>query len=329
MSDQADAAPKRKLARTAAELGTYHACWYPVALSADLAPEQVIGVDFLGGRVVAYRTAAGVAHVKSAYCRHLGADLSVGAVIGDKLRCPFHFWKYDESGACAEVPAGGPAPRLATLFSYPTEEALGIIWAFNGDTPSYQVPNFGVDENTLKVDAFRNPIPMKTASPVVFLNSFDIQHFRVVHGLDIEADAKDMRREGDILHYRAHVVTPEFGEVVQERTLWGVNSVTVQAERGGRKLLLLHSLCPVSETETRGFLVNATEVVAGADALTSEQVLQEARTYSLRLVNEDAPIFDTIRFRADCLIYSDRLLRFGLDYISSFPPCNPGEHFIT
>jgi phenylpropionate dioxygenase-like ring-hydroxylating dioxygenase large terminal subunit len=318
-----------KMARTVSDLGVFHACWYPVALSAELAPERAMGVNFLGGRVVAYRTAAGVAHVKSAYCRHLGADLSVGAVIGDKLRCPFHFWKYDESGACAEVPAGGPAPRLARLFSYPTQEALGIIWAFNGEAPTYPLPHFGVSEDRLQVDAFRNPVVMKTASPVVFLNGFDMQHFRVVHGLDIEADPKDMRREGAILHYRARVKTPEFGAIVQERTLWGVSTVTVEIERSGRRLFLLHGLCPVSETETRGFLVNATATATPEGAATVEQALSEARTYTLRLINEDAPIFDTIRFYADCLTHADRLLRFGLDYIASFPPGNPGERYIT
>lgn len=313
---------------TAAELGHYHSCWYPVALSSDLAAEQLIGVDFLGGRVVVYRTQSGVAHVRSAYCRHLGADLAVGTVVGERLRCAFHLWEYGSDGGCAFIPAGDKPPPAARLFAFPTAESLGIIWAFNGAVPTYNVPNFGVDESDLQFDAFRNPLAMHVASPIVFLNSFDIQHFRAVHGLAIEADPHDMRRDGDILHYRAHVVAEEFGEIVQERTLWGVNSVTVESLRSGRKLLLLHSLCAVSPVLTQGFLVNATTREGPADAASAEQVLGEARAYSLRLVNEDSAIFDTIRFKADCLTKSDRMLRFGMDYIASFPPASPAADLI-
>ena len=74
----------------------FHQCWYPIALSAEVAAGSVTGAPFLDGRVVVYRTSDGVAHVHSAYCRHLGADLSVGRMVDDKLQCPFHFWQYDE-----------------------------------------------------------------------------------------------------------------------------------------------------------------------------------------------------------------------------------------
>src|ERR1700677_2744792 len=81
----------------------FHQCWYPVALSAEVAVGGVIGSPFLDGRVVVYRTSDGVAHVQSAYCRHLGADLSLGKVVDDRLQCPFHFWRYDTKGACVEI----------------------------------------------------------------------------------------------------------------------------------------------------------------------------------------------------------------------------------
>ncbi len=73
----------------------FHACWYPVALSSEIASGQAVGAAFLGGRVVIYRSELGVPHVRSAYCRHLGADLSVGKVVGESLRCAFHHWEYD------------------------------------------------------------------------------------------------------------------------------------------------------------------------------------------------------------------------------------------
>jgi hypothetical protein len=39
---------------------------------------------------------------------------------------------------------------------------LGIVWAFNGVEPTYDVPAFG--EGPIALDTFRNPLTMKVAS---------------------------------------------------------------------------------------------------------------------------------------------------------------------
>ncbi|MGV2289884.1 Rieske 2Fe-2S domain-containing protein [Trinickia sp. YCB016] len=309
----------------------FHQCWYPVALSSEVPRGSLIGAPFLDGRVIVYRTSDGVAHVKSAYCRHLGADLSVGRLVDDRIQCPFHFWRYDTTGACVEVPAGDPPPPYAKLFSYPTAESLGIIWAFNGDTPLHAAPHFEQDEGEteLVIDAFRNPLPMRVDSSIVFLNSFDLQHFRVVHGMPIEVDHDCVREREHTLSYEARVTAPEFGDVMQKRRLWGVNTVTIASETKGRKLYLMHSLCPVGQNATQGFLVNATpaaSTVEGGREL--KALLAQSRDYSLRLVNEDAPIFDTLSFRRDNLTASDRFLAYGIRYIRQYPRAHPGREMI-
>jgi Rieske [2Fe-2S] domain len=60
-----------------------------------------------------------------------------------------------------------------------------------------------------------------------------------------------------------------------------------------------------------------------------EKMRAAAREYSLRLVNEDGPIFDTISFRRDCLTPSDRLLGFGTQHITRYPRAHPGREMIT
>ena len=308
----------------------YHACWFPIALSHEVATGQVIGTPFLDGRVVVYRTSDGAPHVLSAYCRHLGADLSVGCVVEDKLQCAFHRWEYGANGRCVNTAAGDPPPPRARLFAYPTAESLGIIWAFNGESPSHPAPHFPVKEEELVFDAFRNPIPMLVDSAIVFLNSFDIQHFRAVHKLAIDVDPSTVVEKDGVLIYSAKVVASEFGATTQDRILWGTSTVTIDSAKGDRKFYLLHALCPVGPDKTQGFLVNATPRDTGpsADGQALEAMLADTRAYSLRLVNEDAPIFDTIHFRKDSLIASDRFLSFGMRYISRYPRAHPGREMI-
>jgi phenylpropionate dioxygenase-like ring-hydroxylating dioxygenase large terminal subunit len=42
--------------------------WYPMALSDEVKPGGLVGVDFLGTRVIVYRDAEGRPIVQSAYC---------------------------------------------------------------------------------------------------------------------------------------------------------------------------------------------------------------------------------------------------------------------
>ncbi len=101
------ATPKRKLrSETRGERvrpqgeGGFDVNWYPVCLADDISTGEVKSLDFLDGRVVVFRGNNGVLKVMSAYCRHFGADLGGGKVIGNELQCPFHHWLYGQDGAC-------------------------------------------------------------------------------------------------------------------------------------------------------------------------------------------------------------------------------------
>ena len=62
--------------------------------------------------------------VLSAYCRHLGADLSVGDVVDGCIRCAFHHWRYDSDGHVVEVPVDEPIPDEARLYIFPIGRAV-------------------------------------------------------------------------------------------------------------------------------------------------------------------------------------------------------------
>jgi phenylpropionate dioxygenase-like ring-hydroxylating dioxygenase large terminal subunit len=172
--------------RTAGEMRAaplFHQCWYPVALAAEVNATRPLGLDFLGTRIVVYRDGAGTAVVQEAWCPHLGADLSLGQCVDGTIRCPYHHWRFAADGKCVDIPTGDKIPPGAKIFTFPTAESWGLVWAFNGATPLYDLPNIpGIDENellyTTHVRALRTTPPWLSAS-----NGVDFQHLRTLHNL--------------------------------------------------------------------------------------------------------------------------------------------------
>jgi len=58
-------------------------------------------------------------------CPHRGAQLHLGWVEGDALRCLYHGWKFDCSGQCIEMPRGPELRAQGGARSYPTQECMG------------------------------------------------------------------------------------------------------------------------------------------------------------------------------------------------------------
>jgi 5,5'-dehydrodivanillate O-demethylase len=73
--------------------------WQPVAVAADLAPGTAQAVRVLGEEFALYRGQGGTPFLVDQRCAHRGAQLSVGWVEDDCLRCFYHGWKYDSSGS--------------------------------------------------------------------------------------------------------------------------------------------------------------------------------------------------------------------------------------
>ncbi|HVW35325.1 MAG TPA: Rieske (2Fe-2S) protein, partial [Acidimicrobiia bacterium] len=116
--------------------------WYAVALSDQLAGGQVVGIELGDGRLALYRGEDGTVRAMTPYCRHMGADLTVGDVVGNDLRCAFHHWQYGTDGRCSQIPSGDRIPAAAQLRPFPVEEKWGLVWVFWGPEVVYSVPSF-------------------------------------------------------------------------------------------------------------------------------------------------------------------------------------------
>ncbi|HMD05468.1 MAG TPA: Rieske (2Fe-2S) protein [Candidatus Binatus sp.] len=300
----------------------FHQSWYAIARSDEVRAGEVIGRDFLDGRAIAYRGENGQAVVMNAYCRHLGADLSMGKVFGNDIRCAFHHWQYGPDGACTKIPASEKIPKAAKMFKYPTVEKWGLIWAFNGAKPLFDVPEF--------VDYVEPDLDLRTAEAfdlpvepwVPFTNSMDFQHLRVLHGLKIECDP-DAIDVGDYrIQYDVRFEDPNLGVFDQRIRVTGTNTIALAGRLNGMAILSMATGTPTPDGRTHGWSVTATPKAEGSDA-EREQRLQIGEAFFKRLIDEDTPIMQTIRFHDGLLIDADRALARFLQYVRRFPTARP------
>ena len=108
--------------------------WLAVHRGEDLARGHAKPIRVMSEDYTLYRGESGRAQVLDYRCPHRGAQLHLGWVEGDAIRCLYHGWKYDCSGQCVEMPAEDPnyARKVATR-SYPTREHMGLVFAYFGE----------------------------------------------------------------------------------------------------------------------------------------------------------------------------------------------------
>jgi phenylpropionate dioxygenase-like ring-hydroxylating dioxygenase large terminal subunit len=108
--------------------------WLPLLLSAEL-PERdgaPVRVRHLGENLIAFRDTEGQVGLLAENCPHRGASLFFGRNEEAGLRCVYHGWKFDSSGACVDMPNEPPESNFkhkVTVRAYPCRERNGIVWA--------------------------------------------------------------------------------------------------------------------------------------------------------------------------------------------------------
>jgi len=117
--------------------------WQPVYRSQDLPAGRAKPVRIAGEDFTLYRGEGGEPHAVAFRCAHRGTQLSTGWVEGDELRCFYHGWKYGPDGQCTEQPAE-PEPfcNRIRIKSYPTQDYLGLIFAYMGEGEAPELPRF-------------------------------------------------------------------------------------------------------------------------------------------------------------------------------------------
>lgn len=313
-------------------VGGFDQCWYPIALSSELKTGEVIGRPFLDGRVAVFRGENGVASVLSAWCSHYGADLSVGTVVGNSLRCAFHYWHYGQDGRCNRIASGDRIPPSATQFRFPTLETAGIIWAFNGTEPLYEHPLADIDEDEWVIRATKiRDFPI---DPGLFMcNTFDFQHFRVVHGLMPENDADPVPSFEDYrVLYNINMSPPEGYKLEYKLAVVGTNKFVIDGRFEGKRVRGVYAATPIPNNCSANFMVSCSPRAPRGSAQEAEveALLDTVTRLRDKIVSEDWPILSAMRHpRYALLTRSDAMLGRFIGYLRKYPRAHPSAGYLT
>jgi 5,5'-dehydrodivanillate O-demethylase len=122
--------------------------WSPIAAVGELDDNPVKPMRLLSEDLVLYRDLSGHYGLVDRHCPHRRADMSYGWVEECGIRCNYHGWLYDESGACTHQPfeeIAHPDARFKdriTIKAYPVQAKAGLLWAYMGPLPAPELPDW-------------------------------------------------------------------------------------------------------------------------------------------------------------------------------------------
>jgi phenylpropionate dioxygenase-like ring-hydroxylating dioxygenase large terminal subunit len=173
---------------------TFRRYWNPALLSSEL-PERdgaPIRLRILGEDLIAFRDTEGKVGLVSAFCPHRRAPMFFGRNEECGLRCVYHGWKFDVSGACVDMPSEPPDSLFKNkvrIESYPTREVADVIWTYMG--PPEQEPEFP-DYEWMRAPATHRHMS-KTFESANWLQALegglDTAHSSFLHNEDIKNNA--------------------------------------------------------------------------------------------------------------------------------------------
>jgi 5,5'-dehydrodivanillate O-demethylase oxygenase subunit len=189
--------------------------WWPVGFSDDLKDKPTF-VRLMGEDLVLFRDGTGKPGVLAALCAHRRANLCLGNVEREGLRCRYHGWLYDTTGKILQTPGEPRDSKLKDSVEhpgYPTQELGGLVFTYIGPQPIPLLPRFHFlaadGERDILIQAFNNSNWLQNVE-----NGIDPFHVSFLHG--------------DV--WTPMAVEPE--KITFEETDW---SVIYKALRSGRK----------------------------------------------------------------------------------------------
>ena len=136
--------------------------WWPVGVSKDLQGKPTL-IRILGEDLVLFRDGMGRVGLLEPICAHRRANLCLGNIDSQGLRCRYHGWLYDINGKVLHTPgepSGSKFHETISHLSYPAQELGGLVFAYLGPKPAPLLPRFdfiaGEGEHYANIVGFAN-----------------------------------------------------------------------------------------------------------------------------------------------------------------------------
>ena len=254
--------------------------WWPIWFS-DSVTTKPVPVRHLGEDLVLFRDGSGALGLIERACPHRGAGLELGRVEADGLRCCYHGWKFDRTGACLEMPAepaDTPLKAEVRARTYPVREVAGLVFAYLGPDPVPEFPAYDLlvrDGLTRVIGAFEEHCNWMQRAE----NAVDQMHSIALHASvypEVALQRPDVEWDRTWYGVRAAFKVPN-GFAKVSHFLFPANSRYFGARVGDNPSHILRFRVPVDDEKTMTFYMRAREARGGAETITSEGLKTRVR----------------------------------------------------
>jgi phenylpropionate dioxygenase-like ring-hydroxylating dioxygenase large terminal subunit len=292
---------------TSAVHKSFPVSWYQVAWSEEVPKQAIKAVTVCGMDIVLFRGEDNKVHALDAYCPHLGAHLAVkGKVCGNFIRCAFHNWEFDGTGACKKIPSTATISSRIKTKSWKVIERYGIVFI-----------HFNPQGLTLEEDGVHIPLLEKgewgacvgkrhlihTRQSDVLENGVDIGHFSSVHGVPMN-DAKLVDRPDGTLVFQHQTITRRLG--ISFNTYMeiqyinpGLQIIYLESVLG-QECIALSSVMPIDENKV---IAHLTVRIRKRGFKPWNALLTRTLAYFINSTfSEDIPIWDHKTYKANPML---------------------------
>lgn len=283
--------------------------WYPAALSAQVG-KAPLSLRMLDRDFVLFRGQSGTVGAIDRYCSHMGADLSLGRVVREKLQCPLHGWSYGQDGGCAYLDAEGPTGPCHHG-ALAVHEVGGIVFVWPGRQPDWPFPQLADLSNPRAARPRRERLPCPMEA--ICLNGFDIWHYGIVHRRSVRPDSQvhsahphhlSLTFTADVMpgkFYENMLIKAGFGELRVQLDYWGGNLIFVRNQSGG--YLAMIALRPDGEGHCQLFLgVFVDQRETAIRSILQGALLSLFRRVAWNFLRSDIPAVSGMRPREGVLV---------------------------
>ena len=160
--------------------------WIPALTSVELPTPDCapMRLRLLGEDLIAFRLTSGEVGIIQNACPHRGASMFFGRNEEEGLRCVYHGWKFDETGACVDMPSEPAESNFKNKVhtkAYPCIERNGMVWTYMGtrETPP-PLPDF--ETNLVGEGVVRYQLTMRECNYMQAVEGdIDTSHLAFLH----------------------------------------------------------------------------------------------------------------------------------------------------